>query len=283
MIEVIKPGMYTTIQDLGRFGYRKYGVPVSGVMDKISAGLANALLDNDSNDAVMEITMTGPKLRFTKETLIAITGANMQAKLNDNPILNNKVIAITAGDILEFGKLINGLRCYLAVLGGFQTPICLNSRSFYKNITSENKINATDNIPYLPAYKISNKKGYLKTVQVMFETPEIEVFKGPEFDIFTLREIEKILNTSFTVSNNNNRMGYRLNESIFTHNKSMITSPVLPGTVQFTPNGNLIILMQDAQTTGGYPRIFQLTNKSLSILAQKKTGDSLNFKLVHQF
>jgi biotin-dependent carboxylase-like uncharacterized protein len=280
MIEVIKAGMFSTIQDLGRFGYRKYGVPVSGAMDKISAGLANALLDNDSNDAVMEITMSGPKLRFTKDTLIAISGANMQPMLNGNSILNNKVTAIAAGDILEFGKLINGLRCYLAVLGGFKTPICLESRSFYKNITIANQIKAGDSLLFQPAYNISSKKGYLKSVLFLFETIDIEVFKGPEYDQFSSKEIKKILDANLTISNHNNRMGYRLNEHIITHNKSMLTSPVLPGTVQITPNGNLVILMQDAQTTGGYPRIFQLTKKSMSILAQKKTGDSLKFKLV---
>ena len=113
-----------------------------------------------------------------------------------------------------------------------------------------------------------------------FETTEIDVFKGPEFELFTAKELEKLLSNVHTISNKSNRMGYRMEETMVLHNKSMITSPVLPGTVQLTPSGQLIILMKDAQTTGGYPRVFQLTEKSIAIMAQKKAGDIININLL---
>ena len=135
MVKVLQTGLYTSIQDMGRFGYRNIGVPMSGAMDSISAGFANALLNNNKNDAVMEITMAGPKLVFMASTNIVITGANMSAELNNNPILNYKAYPVQNGDILSFGKLKKGIRCYLAVSNGFQPEIILKSRSFYPGIT----------------------------------------------------------------------------------------------------------------------------------------------------
>ena len=127
MIEVLKPGIYSTIQDMGRFGYRNQGVPVSGFMDAISAGFANALLNNNGNAAMVEITLAGPKLLFKNPTRIALTGAEMSPKINDNAISNYKVYSVLPGDVLSFGELKKGLRCYLAVQGGIDTKVVLNS------------------------------------------------------------------------------------------------------------------------------------------------------------
>ena len=281
MLKILQPGLYTSIQDMGRFGYRNIGVPMSGCMDSISAGFANALLNNDNNDAVMEITMVGPKLSFMASTNIVITGAEMGAELNNNPILNYKVYPVQNGDILSFGKLKKGIRCYLAVSGGFQSEIILKSRSFYGGITSQGLLKKNDLLSF-EHHKINNKypKGSINTKIPFYDTNIIEVFKGPELELFSSLEQSKILSTIFTVSNDNNRMGYRMEEEVVKHVKSIITSPVLPGTVQLLPSGKLIILMKDGQTTGGYPRVFQLTEKSIAILAQKKARDTIKFKLI---
>ena len=127
MVKVIKPGFYTTIQDLGRFGYQDYGVPVSGSMDQYSAQFANALLNNEKSDAVLEMTMTGPKLQFNSQTSICISGANMSPELNGSDIKLNTLIPIKPNDILSFGKLKEGFRSYLAVSGGFQSESNLKS------------------------------------------------------------------------------------------------------------------------------------------------------------
>ena len=281
MINVLHPGMYSTIQDMGRIGYRKYGVPVSGAMDSISANYTNALLNNQRNDAVMEITMIGPKLKFKATTDIVISGAEMSAKINNVPILNYKVYAINENDILSFGKLIKGVRCYLGVKNGFQTTSVLKSRSFYSNITAEMIIKKDDIIPFKhQKSKTTANKGLIKPNTHFFDTDQLHVYKGPDFELFTLNEQCKLLSTLNTVTPNNNRMGYRFKENMVKHSISMLTSPVIPGTVQLMPSGNLIVLMKDAQTTGGYPRVFQLTEKSIAILAQKKANDKVRFMTI---
>lgn len=281
MIKVVHPGLYSSIQDLGRFGYRNYGVPVSGVMDAISAGFANALLNNNKNEAVMEITMLGPKLEFTAATKIVLTGAEISPILNKKPIQNYKIYKVNTGDKLSFGKLLKGARCYLAVVDGFQTPTVLGSKSFYEGITLSSILSKKDIVSFKPTNeKRIEQNGILNNKNQFYETSIIEVYKGPEFDMFSNEEIEKLITTKLTVSNHINRMGYRLEEIVVAHDKSIITSSVIPGTVQLVPSGQLIVLMKDAQTTGGYPRVFQLTEKSIAILAQKKAGDEINFVLV---
>ncbi len=282
MISVLFAGLFTTIQDLGRFGYRNIGVPNSGVMDSISANLANSLLNNKESDALIEITMSGPKLQFLEPTFIALSGADISPNINEIPILNNKKYEIQKNDILSFGQLKNGMRCYLAVQGGIKSEKTLGSRSFYQNITSQNHLKKGSLVKYLPSKKMNEKKsiGQIKPKKPFYLSEEIEVFKGPELELFTLKDCDKIQSKNYSISNRNNRMGYRLNETTLKHKKSIITSPVLPGTVQLTPSGKLIVLMKDAQTTGGYPRIFQLSEKSIAIMAQKKTGDIIKFKLI---
>lgn len=278
MIEVLKSGLHSSIQDLGRFGFRKYGVPISGAMDEISAQMANGILNNNENCAVMEITMLGPKLLFKSETRFVISGAELSPRLNNKSIRNNKIYHVSRNDILSFGKLKNGVRSYIAVQGGFKTEFILDSFSFYKPITKSSVLREKDLI-MIDEKKITkeNKTGVINNKNSFFNTSELLVSKGPEFNLFEKKEQGIILKNQFSVSNDNNRMGYRLNKKVIEHNKSIITSPVLPGTVQLAPSGQMIILMKDAQTTGGYPRIFQLTNKSIAILAQKRTGDKINF------
>ncbi len=280
MIRVLQPGIYSSIQDMGRVGYRKIGVPLSGSMDHISASMANALLNNKIDDAVMETTLRGPVLEFMADSNIVISGAEMSATLNDSPIMNNKVYTVKSTDILKFGRLIKGVRCYLAVKGGFQTKSILKSRSYYNGITSEPTVKKNDLIRINPSNPLLKKQfGLLKAQSPFFTTNHLDVYSGPEFDLFSDEEQEKILATTFKIMINN-RMGYNFNNTIGTHSKSMITSPVLPGTVQILPTGKIIVLMKDAQTTGGYPRILQLTEKSIAILSQKRTGDKIKFNLL---
>ncbi|MFX0557957.1 biotin-dependent carboxyltransferase family protein [Maribacter sp. CXY002] len=279
MLKVLKSGFYTTIQDLGRFHYRNKGVPVSGVMDHISVHKANSLLENQESASVLEITMTGPTLIFEEDTFIVLAGANMSATLNNKPIHNYKVYSVDIGDILSYGKLENGFRSYLAIKDGFQIKSVLGSMSFYKPITNENRIKDGDIIPYGPKKFFQPKISEYKTDSLLEETI-LEVFRAPEFDLLNDKQLEALFANDFTISKENNRMAYQINESIVGHEISMLTSGTLPGTVQLTPSGKIIILMMDGQTTGGYPRITQLSDKAISILAQKKEGDTISFKLI---
>lgn len=279
MLKVLKSGFYTTVQDTGRFQLRNKGVPVSGVMDNISALKANTLLENDSSDAVLEITMTGPTLVFEEETYIVLAGAEFSATLNNEPIQNYKVYQINIGDILSYGRLEKGFRAYLAVKGGFKTASTLDSRSFFKPISKENRVKDRDVIPFDYNKLFKPKISEIKIDSFLDDTI-LEVYKAPEFDLLTDKQLEGLFAKDFTVAKENNRMAYQLEEKINSHEISMLTSATLPGTVQLTPSGKLIILMKDGQTTGGYPRILQLSDKAISILAQKREGNMVSFKLI---
>ncbi|WP_298533724.1 biotin-dependent carboxyltransferase family protein [uncultured Algibacter sp.] len=280
MIKVLKPGLFSTIQDLGRFGYQEFGVPYSGVMDRQAATVANALLGNHKNDAVIEMTMMGVSLEFKCETLICISGADMCPKLNGIPISNNKVLQVKPKDVLAFGRLLRGFRAYIAVLGGFRTEISMNSRSFYKGVTLKNQLIKGDCLRVKTFEGISTNKNALLKVNLDYLTiNEIEVYKGAEFDLLSMAQQKRLFNSNFSISNINNRMAYQLNEAMENDLRAVITSPVLPGTVQLTPSGKLIVLMRDCQTTGGYPRILQLKESAINCLAQKYRGQTIAFKI----
>lgn len=283
MIEVLKTGFYSSIQDIGRFGFENYGVPYAGALDNYSARLANGIIGNSENAAVIEITMTGPELQFHSDTQICISGANMSPKLNNKLQLLNKIINIEAGDRLSFGKNIYGFRSYLSVAGGFDTPIVMNSRSMYGGITNQPKLIKGDILSIFNSKKKNNRlNASVKIDQTNFSTKAIEVFKGPEFDLLTNKQKEKLVSQEFTVSKNNNRMAYQLEELLTNSLKPIITSLVIPGTIQLTPHGNLIVLMRDCQTTGGYPRVLQLKESAINKLAQKFTGNCVRFSLNYQ-
>ncbi len=278
MLKVVKSGFFTSIQDKGRFGLRNIGVPVSGAMDQHASSLANAMLENEHTDAVMEITMTGPVLEFLTATYIAITGANLSPSLNGAEIETHSVHKVVEGDILGFGKHIDGLRGYLSVKGGFLTDKVLGSRSFYKPITQWARLNSGMEIPFNEVTHYEPKISHIITEDID-KVSLLNVFPGPEIEMLTKVLREFIFDTSFTIAKENNRMAYQLQESVAKHQHAMLTSATLPGTIQLTPGGKLIILMRDGQTTGGYPRIFQLSDEAINILAQRTFGDKISFKL----
>ncbi|MEM1336141.1 MAG: biotin-dependent carboxyltransferase family protein [Bacteroidota bacterium] len=277
MLKVVTPGFYTTIQDLGRWQWRHKGVPVSGTMDDIARHHVNTLLENPVSAAVLEITMTGPKVVFETENFFCLTGADLSPTLNDAPIQNYQVYKVKVGDVLSFGRLRQGFRSYLGIKGGFQAPMVLESVSQYFPITPQKKIIEGEEIHYNPIKEFEPKISQIKTEDYL-EEKEIAVTYGPEIAILTAEQKQMIFEMEFTVSKENNRMAYQLQEKIGEHAYSMLTSAVLPGTVQMTPAGQLIVLMKDGQTTGGYPRILQLSDKAIAILAQKKSGDTIRFK-----
>lgn len=280
MIKVLESGFYSTVQDLGRTGHKAYGVPESGAMDRHSALLGNKLLSNPDNAAVLEMTMTGPRLQFKGHTFVCLTGAHFSPQLNELPVAMNRVLEVKEGDVLSFSKQLYGFRGYLSVLGGIQNELILNSRSMYKGITHKFKIECGDEIPIADSQDgYSNKHAGLKINDSLFTQKQLHVFPGPEYDLLSNDQKNQLLQTEFTISKNNNRMAYQLNELLVNSLDDIITSMVLPGTVQLTPKGNLIILMRDGQTTGGYPRVLQLAEDAISVLAQKYLGQSIQFNL----
>ena len=277
MIKIIKPGLYSTIQDKGRVGMQSYGIPYSGTMDSFSSDLANKILNNSGNSAVLEITMVGPVLEFVYETVICITGANLSPLLNNKIIKMNNPIFIKSNDILSFGVLKSGLRSYIAVLGGFKSEKVFGSRSMFKNLTKAVKLAKNDVLNFNKDIIFKSSKINLnKTSNI---DNKIVVYKGPEYDTLNSSQKDFISSKKFRISNNYNRMAIQLTDLLSNTLEPIITSMVMPGTVQLTPAGNLIILMKDCQTTGGYPRILQVEEKSINSLAQLKKDSELWFSL----
>ncbi|SDS82647.1 biotin-dependent carboxylase uncharacterized domain-containing protein [Gillisia sp. Hel1_33_143] len=277
-IEVLSPGLFSTIQDLGRHNFRKYGVPISGAMDMFSAKMANLILQNSEDYAVLEITQMGPKLKFHSAAKIGITGANLSPKINDEEIQNDQVYFLEEGDELSFGKRVNGCRTYLSISGGFKTETILESKSWYEGISENIKLEK-GMILYFQDFEqkdaATNASVKVNSKHV-FET-KIELEEGPEFYKLSTSTKEEIKNRFFTIDKNNSRMAIQLTEKLKNELLPIITSPVVPGTVQLTPSGNLIVLMRDCQTTGGYPRILQLTENGINTMSQKIMGDQVMF------
>ncbi len=279
MIKIIEPGLYSSIQDQGRENFKKYGVPVSGCMDSKSSNFANFLLNNPKNAALIEATQFGPKILFNLPTYISITGADMGPLINNKKISMNKAININKGDILKLGNSNNGLRSYIAIKDGIKSDLVLGSRSFYNGISPKIKLEKGDQFNIT---SVNRKFNTLSKINLKdnYNNKSLLVFKGPEFNNLSIKEKKFFHNNYFTISNENNRMAYKLNEKLKNNLKSIITSPVLPGTIQLTPGGEVIILMKDCQITGGYPRVFQLKEESINLIAQKKTNDVVKLKII---
>ena len=283
MINVLDPGFFTTVQDLGRHGFQHFGVPVSGVMDLYSMHLANSVLGNTADMAVLEMTLKGPKLQFDYDSVICISGGEMSAKVNDSAVLLHHPTIVHAGDVISFGKLQYGVRTYLAVRGGLKSEQIMGSRSMCYPVTSNPMIFKGDSLPIDKIEGIApSAHAFIKIDSSHFDSDSIDVHEGPEFKRLSKDQQHNLLTNEFTISKNNNRMAYQLNEYLENNIKPIITSPVLAGTVQLTPSGKLIILMRDCQTTGGYPRVLQLDSNAINKLSQKFTAQQIKFKKIQK-
>ncbi len=285
MIHVRLAGIFSTIQDLGRHGYRNIGVPSSGVMDQYSAKLANALLDNDPNSAVLEMTYQGVILEFNESACIAITGALAQIFVDGQPYRHNSVIAINAGSVLKVGTFSLGARAYLAIAGGFDCPVVLNSCSFYQGVTANAMIKLGDDLLFHQSAKNIINRASVKPDLTYFHSETIDVMKGPEFALLNDQMKAVLLTHECSVEATSNRMAYQLKihngSTVVLHAQEIISSAVHAGTIQLTPAGNIMVLMRDCQTTGGYARILQLSENSIDRLAQKRPGQKIQFNLLH--
>lgn len=278
MIEVIKPGLRSSLQDEGRFGYRDQGVPLSGAMDRYSFHLANHLLGNPEGTAVIEVMLQGPELLFEKSTYIAITGAVFEASLNGNKAPHLTRIFVPAGSVLKFTPPKSGVFGYIAIQDGIKINSILNSLSFYPNISNKCLLKKGQHLE-IEQHAQKGKSNARVVSQLDSSDETIEVYPGPEFHLLSNENQKDLSLVTFKVGANSNRMGYEIKHSKQLHAKEIITAPVQPGTVQLTPSGKLFCLMRDAQTTGGYARVFQLTENAINKLSQKRSGEEINFKI----
>lgn len=280
MVEVLQPGFATSIQDTGREGFQDIGVPVSGCMDVISAQLANRLLNNDDDDALLEITLQGPVLKFHKQTQICITGVPVEIYRNEKELLQQyQVIWISEGDVISIKNLKAGVFGYIAIKGGWQTSSYLNSRSWYAGISLNPTLKKGDQLSYFPSSDPTKLVASSLKPPKHLQLNSLTVYPGPEYELLSKTEQVALLETIHVVSKNTNRMAYKLATLVENTLPQIITSIVQPGTIQLTPSGKLIVLMRDAQTTGGYPRILQLSEYAIACLSQKRMGDAIQFYL----
>jgi biotin-dependent carboxylase-like uncharacterized protein len=284
VFHVLKPGLFTTVQDLGRYGYLKYGIPISGAMDTFSLVAANVLVANNFNDACLEITLFGPELQALTRTQIAITGGAISPKINGQNVLTWQTLEVQEGDVVSLGKVEGGCRAYLSIKGGINTPLVLGSRATYvrggfggingRQLKTGDIIEGFDTSPLKVGYSMPEDLVPQFTGQF-----KVHVVLGPQADMFTEKGINTFLSSPYKVTSEADRMGYRLEGSIIEHKAKadIISDALLPGAVQVPKNGKPIIIMRDAQTTGGYPKIAVAIIPDVSLLGQAKPNDIIEF------
>jgi len=283
MIELLEVPAPTTIQDLGRYGFQKFGVPVSGVMDDFSARIANYLVGNEDNAPLLEFVLRGPTLKFHTSTIFAVAG-DCNIKLNGERIDSWKSYRAEKDDILEVGELNSGVYGYIAFAGGVACTPILGSCSTYLRGGFGRALRRGDmlklnapSIPkeglYLPPELIPRYSGH----------KEIRVILGPQKENFTRRGIETFLNSYYTLTPHWDRMGYRLDGPPIEHSKKgadIITDAIPAGSIQVPSSGKPIVMLADRQTTGGYAKIAVIARVDLAKMAQTRVGERIKFKAI---
>ncbi|MEM6967670.1 MAG: biotin-dependent carboxyltransferase family protein [Bacteroidota bacterium] len=270
-LEIIKSGWMTSIQDLGRKGLAYFAIPASGAMDQNAAKIANLLLGKNENSPLLECTSTAPHIIFRDPCNIILTGADFDWKINDAPVPRYVILTLKKNDVLRGKFAKDGLRGYLALEGTLEIPQVYHSFSTYTNA----KLGGY-------AGRLLQKGDIIKWRSPDFDFSKniIPILPGPEYDYLTDAEKRKLTNTTFTIGADSSRMGLRLaGEQLESTAYQLENSvPVLPGFIQLPPSGQPIIILQDGQTTGGYPRIAYIRDRYLSRLNQISLGREIRFK-----
>ncbi len=289
MIEVIKKGLLTTVQDAGRFGQSAPGIHPCGAMDRESFFLSNALVGNDDNLPALELHFPAGSFLFHSDAVIALTGAYLQPQLDGSPVPMNQPLFIPKGAQLSFERPNRGARTYLAVAGGFDIPLWLGSAS--TDLTAKTggwKGRALQTGDLIPLHRPTRLRAAAMEPIYSQELPDpavtmvVECLSGPECERVGFEYMDHMLGKHFQVGRESDRMGLRLRaeDPIPIQSDSIISSAVLFGTVQLLPNGEWIVLTADHPTTGGYPRILQIPFFAWGKLAQLSTGNSIRFQRI---
>ena len=300
---ILRPGLLTTVQDLGRFGYQSDGIIVSGAMDARALRVANRLVGNPETAAGLEITLLGPRIRFEADHLIALTGAHLSPTLNGQPVGLNRPVWVAAGTELAFGPAGAGCRAYLAVAGGLAVPLVLGSRSTYLRAGlgghEGRALRAGDTLPVGEASTIGEKLIRVLTRPGVAwaaagftpgpalcprprHRPVLRAVRGPEYGQFSAESQRAFWSEPFSITPEADRMGYRLQGPplVQLEQAELLSSAVTFGTVQVPAGGQPIVLGADRQTTGGYPRLAQVISADWPALAQAAPGQPLWFREV---
>lgn len=303
MIKVLKPGLLTSLQDLGRTGFQKQGVIASGAMDPVAHRIANLLVGNQEDVPTMEVTLAGPSLRFEKDTLISLCGGELSASIDDDPVKLWRPVFVKKGSKLRFGQAKEGSRVYLAVAGGFDVPEIMGSKStylraglggFHGRAVQENdelRVEEASGVAkkiLASLRKESEGRNFISMdwyvasefIPAFQEEQPVRVMKGRQYHLFKRESREAFFHEVFKVGSKSDRMGYRLEGPglYLEKEEDMISEAVALGTVQVPSNGQPIILLADRQTTGGYPKIGQIASVDIPLMAQMKPGEKVRFQ-----
>ncbi|MGB3290196.1 MAG: biotin-dependent carboxyltransferase family protein [Burkholderiaceae bacterium] len=292
-VTVMKPGLLSSFQDLGRKGYQHLGVPVGGAMDLRAHRLANLLAGNPQDEATLEITLSGPTLRFESPACIAITGAALSPTVNGKPVPNNRPLILRKDDVLAFGARTAGLRAYVAWHGGIALPVLLSSRGTYLRGGfggyQGRALRAGDVLPlrrqlgeHKPealARALWDIKIYLPALLGLAPREAMRAMRGAHTVLFKDKSVKDFFSGEYRISPQSERMGYRLEGNTLELKSSaqLLSEATSFGSVQVPPDGKPIVLMADRQTTGGYAKIAHVASVDLPAIAQCMPGDTLRF------
>jgi len=301
-IRVLRPGMHTTLQDLGRYGLQHLGVVPGGAMDAVAHRLANALVGNAAGAATLECTVIGPELLFEQAALVALCGAAFDATLEGEALPQNRPVLLGAGARLRLGRALHGVRGYLAVAGGICVPAVLGSRSTYvpaaygglegRALRAGDALTLDAAAPALAAARFARLKNtrtsarfnctgwHIQAVTLSAETTvAVRAMEGRHYAQFDAASKRAFFDETWRVSQDSNRMGFRLAGPALVRRSAgeLLSEPTCLGTVQAPADGSVIVLMADHQTTGGYPKIAEVAGADVARLAQLAPGGALRF------
>ena len=284
-VTVLRPGLYTTVQDSGRWGHQSSGVPVSGALDGLSHRLANALVGNDKDAATLEVTLAGPELRFDADATIAITGARLSPAHDGASVAMDTPVPLRRGAVLRFGERTEGARAYIAIDGGIDVRPVLGGRATHA-VTALGGFNGRplaggDTLPLAPAARAPARRRVDIDRSATRGGVRVRVLPGPQDDFFPPHAFESLQRSRFHVAPQSDRMGYRLVGSRLPRleDRELISDATFPGGIQVPASGEPILLMADRQTTGGYPQIATVITADLPLAGQLAPGDWIEFQI----
>lgn len=285
-ITVLRPGLLTTIQDAGRWGFQASGVPVSGALDIESHRIANALVGNDAGEATLEATLLGPELRFDAGAVIAVSGGDLGASCDGAPLPLETPVRVRPGAVLRFGERRSGARAYLAVAGGIDVPPVLGSRATHAATVMGGQagrpVGPGDCLPIGEADGRSMpRRRTVSERRIVSGGARIRVMPGPQDEYFPPAALDVLARSRFSIAPQSDRMGYRLGGARVPRlaGREMISDATFVGAIQIPASGEPILLMADRQTTGGYPQIATVITADLPIAAQLAPGDWVEFEV----
>ena len=288
-LHIREPGLQTTVQDTGRNGCQKYGVPVSGAMDLFAFRAANLLIGNDHRQAALEITALGPKLAFGSPTWISVTGANLSPTLNGAPLPMWESVRVEDGGLLAFGPPKDGMRAYLAVAGGIDVPVVMDSRSTYlKGGFGGYEGRALRTGDVVRCFDREDREIVRRRlppgipVPVYGHSHELRVVMGPQDSAFTTDAVSTFLSSAYTISMDSDRMGYRMDGPPLEHvtGADIVSDGTTLGAVQVPGDQTPIVLLADRGVTGGYAKIATVITADIGKLGQAMPGDTVSFRRV---